>query len=129
MTSAEPDLQDVMAAIGEVMLRWGFLEAVMMDKLDQASAVIHPTAPPIQQWRRASTHIGQPFVQWLEEIERAAVVRNLLAHGLNGARSVPRCEVYCRQPGGGITSISLGQLQAAAQEIDGLRLRLHLNRV
>lgn len=124
MTSASPDLKDVMAAIGEVMLRWGFLESVMLDRLGNVGVELHATAPPIQQWRRACIGVGQPFALWLGEIEQAAAIRNLLAHGLCEARSLPTPEVRCRQAGGESVTLSLQQLQDAAQTIDLLRCRL-----
>ena len=113
------------AAVGEVMLRWGFLESVMLEKLRECGAELHATAPPIQQWRRASSQLGPTFTAWTDEIERAAVIRNLLAHGLGGSRSLPEPEVRCRQAGGDIVTISYRQLRDAAQEIDLLRLRMH----
>lgn len=125
MISREPDLRDVTAAVGEVMLRWGFLEAVMLEKLQECGAEIHATAPPIQQWRRANIRFGQTFTPWTDEIERVAVIRNLLAHGLHEARSQPEPEVRCRQAGGKLVTISYQKLQDVAQEIDLLRLRLH----
>ncbi len=121
----QPELRDVMAAVGKVMLHWGYLESVMLEKLLECGVELHATAPPIQQWRRASSQLGPTSSAWTDEIERVAVTRNLLAHGLSGARSLPEPGVRCRQAGGDTVAISYRQLQEATQQIDRLRLRMH----
>ena len=113
-----------MAAVGEVMLRWGFLETVMLEKLSECKVELQSMAPPIQRWRKAAISGSDLFKAWSHEIEHAALTRNLLAHGLNGAHSQPNPEVTCRHADGHTKTLTYTQLLDAAQEIDLLRLRL-----
>lgn len=124
LSNQEPELRDVLAAIGKVMLCWGYLEALMLEKLWECGVACHPTAPPIQQWRNAGRQFGPVFASWTEEIEAVAAIRNKLAHTINGARSLPNPEVLCRAECGRIVVLSLSELELAARNIDDLRLRL-----
>ena len=117
-----------MAAVGEVMLRWGYLEVEMLKKLAESGYGPLPRAAPIQQWRLASARSASDLSAWTDEIERAVQIRNLLAHGLIGGSSQPADGapvVICRDIEGEHHSVSYDALIAAAQNLDLLRLRLH----
>lgn len=127
---ASPPLifKDLTAAVGEVMLRWGYLEDEMLTKLAKSGNAPLPRAAPIQQWRIASARSASDVSGWTDEIECAAQIRNMLAHGLVGGNSQPADgdpAVICRDMEGQHHSISYAALKATAQNIDLLRLRLH----
>lgn len=63
---------DLMAAVGEVMLRWGFLETEMLTKLAQSGYGTMPHAAPLQQWGIVSGGAASDVSAWAEEIERSA---------------------------------------------------------
>lgn len=118
---------DLMAAVGEVMLRWGYLEVEMLKKLEVSGHALQPRAAPIQQWRLASARSASDVSAWTDEIEHAVQIRNLLAHGLVGGHSQPAegdPGVICRDIDGEHHSVSYTALIAASQNLDLLRLRL-----
>ena len=118
---------DLMAAVGEVMLRWGYLEVEMLKKLEASGQGLVPRAAPIQQWRLASARSASDVSAWTEEIEHAVQIRNLLAHGLIGGHSQPAegdPAVICRDIDGQRHTVSYDALMAAARNLDLLRLRL-----
>lgn len=120
--------KDLTAAVGEVMLRWGFLEDEMLKKVEASGHILLPRAPPIQQWRLASTRSALDVSGWTDEIERAAQIRNMLAHGFVGGSSQPaegEPFVVCRDIDGERRSLAYDTLRTTAQNIDLLRLRLH----
>lgn len=120
--------KDLTAAVGEVMLRWGFLEDEMLKKVEASGHILLPRAPPIQQWRLASTRSALDVSGWTDEIERAAQIRNMLAHGFVGGSSQPaegEPFVVCRDIDGERRSLAYDTLKATAQAIDLLRRRLH----
>lgn len=119
---------DLMAAVGEVLLRWGHLEVEILKKVTASGYAFAPRVPPIQQLRLASTRTLADIAEWIEEIDRAAQIRNLLAHGLIAGSSQPAegdPAVVCRDMDGQHHTISYDALIEAAQTLDLLRLRLH----
>lgn len=126
--SPELVFSDLMAAVGEVLLRWGYLELEMLKKLEVGREGSMPRAAPLQQWRVAGARALADVSGWTEEIERAAQIRNLLAHGLIGGHAQPEVgapHVVCRDLDGVRHQIKHADLIAAAQTLDLLRLRLH----
>jgi len=122
-----PMAAELIAAVGEVMLRWGRLEAEMMRRLEGSEHKLSPRAPTIQLWRVVSGQPGSDLAVWNEEIEWAAHVRNLLAHGFVGGVCEPidgHPAVICRHPDGENRRLTYDTLKAAAQRIDLLQLRL-----
>lgn len=118
---------DLMAAVGEVLLRWGYLETEMLKKISESGCGPISRAAPIQQWRLVSARSASDLSAWTDEIERAARLRNLLAHGLIGGSAQPvngDPGVTCRDLDGACRFISCDALIAEAQSLDGLRLRL-----
>ena len=118
---------DLMAAVGEVLLRWGYLELEMLKKLEANGEGSMPRAAPLQRWRVAGVRSSSDVSAWTEEIERAAQIRNLLAHGLIGGHAQPEAgapHVVCRDLDGARHEIKHADLIATAQHLDVLRLRL-----
>ena len=118
---------DLMAAVGEVLLRWGYLELEMLKKLEIVREGSMPRASPLQQWRAAGARALADVSPWAEEIARAAQIRNLLAHGLIGGHAQPEAgapHVVCRDLDGASHEIKHADLIATAQHLDVLRLRL-----
>ncbi|WP_312217612.1 hypothetical protein [Brevundimonas sp.] len=120
-------VSDLLAAVGEVMLNWGYLEVEMLKKLEASGHSLLPRVAPIQQWRTASARCASDVSAWTDEIERAAQIRNQLAHGFVGGYAQPvdghPC-VICRDIDGERKRITYASLKAAAQSLDLLRLRL-----
>jgi hypothetical protein len=112
-----PDMRDLMAEVGHVLLTWGYVEAAFRERL----AKIEPTdikpskTPVLTRWRKAEPKTPA-FVELSAEIERLAAIRNCLAHGLSSASANPwgseEPEVVCKMPEGEVT-ISLSTLQEA----------------
>lgn len=118
---------DLMAAVGEVMLRWGFLEIEMLKKLEASDREQFPRLSPIQQWRIVSKPSSLSVAAWTAEIENAVQIRNLLAHGLVGGHAQPEegsPRVVCRDIDGEHRDVTYAALVSAAQNLDLLRLRL-----
>lgn len=118
---------DLMAAVGEVMLRWGYLEVEMLNKLAQSGYGPIPRAAPLQQWRIVSARSASDVSAWTEEIERVAQIRNLLAHGLIGGHAQPAVGdpgIVCRDMDGGHHAISYDTLIDTAKILDIVRHRL-----
>lgn len=82
-------VSDLLAAVGEVMLNWGYLEVEMLKKLEASGHSLLPRVAPIQQWRTASVRCASDVSAWTDEIERAAQIRNQLAHGFVGGYAQP----------------------------------------
>ena len=127
--TARPEIafSDLMAAVGEVLLRWGYLELEMLKKLEASRELPSGRTGPLQQWRVASARSSSAASAWTAEIERAGQIRNLLAHGLVGGNARPEAgdpHVVCRDLYGSYHHISYAHLVATAQTLDLLRLRL-----
>ena len=109
--------RDLLAAVGEVMLRWGYLESAMLKTLGGSSRT-----PIVQRWLA----MAEPGAEVADEIKDAAAVRHLLAHGLCEIQARPQnggeAEVVCRDPEDALVRITLGRLREVAQSLDLLRL-------
>ena len=109
--------RDLLAAVGEVMLRWGYLESAMLKTLGGSSRT-----PIVQRWLA----MAEPGAEVADEIKDAAAVRHLLAHGLCEIQARPRhggeAEVVCRDPDDVLVRITFGRLREVAQSLDRLRL-------
>ncbi len=108
---------DLLAAVGEVMLRWGYLESAMLRALGGSSR-----KPIVQRWLA----MAEPGTGIADQIQDAAAVRHLLAHGLCEIQAWPNsggeAEVVCRDPDDLLVRITLGRLRDVAQSLDQLRL-------
>ena len=116
------DLTETLAAVGRALLAWGWLETEMTVVLDRQGAPPH--ASPIARWRQAHHLLPSSLFDRTAEIERLAGVRNLIAHGLSAARSLPTPEVEVRAQGGASAVISLDELVAVAQALDRVRCEI-----
>lgn len=114
--------RDLLAAVGEVLLYWGYLEGAMVETLGD-----RPAAPAlVWKWQTAC----KPSDETIGEIREMAAVRNLLAHGLCGVDARPRhggeAEVVCRAGDGDLKRLTLGELRDTAQRLDLLRLSIDI---
>jgi len=103
--ATDPDMRDLMAAVGEVLLCWGYLESAILDRL---TAIEGPStklskSSPLSRWKTAKPTTPE-IAEVLAEIDRLAQVRHCLAHGLEGASVNPADAhapaVTCRTPAG-----------------------------
>jgi len=100
-----PDMQTLMAAVGEVLLTWGYVESAILDRLAvlEGASSKYPKTSPISRWRNAETPTPE-IAALLAEIERLADVRHCVAHGLETASVNPEDAhapaVTCRTPVG-----------------------------
>jgi predicted nucleic acid-binding Zn-ribbon protein len=115
-----PDMTDLMAIVGEVLLIWGFLETAMRERL----AKIHPKAeqatkaPVLSQWRKAeeqATDGTDPrLAQLFADITEAGSIRNCLAHGLTSASADPwsdvEAAVVCIEQNGNPRHLTISQM-------------------
>lgn len=110
--------KDVYAAVGEVMMQWGLVEAEMAAKL-----ALTERRAIMQRWRDAG--LSTPH------IEELARIRNLLAHGLNGGQALPtdgEARVICIDAQGARQPLSIAQLQVTASDMYALAVSLHRSR-
>lgn len=100
-----PDMRDLMAAVGEVLLCWGYVENAILDRIASiGSDAAKPSKTSVLvRWKQTETDTTE-MAQLLEEIERMADIRNSLAHGLASASVDPKdtqgAAVVCRTPSG-----------------------------
>jgi len=104
-STADPDMQMLMAAVGEVLLTWGYVESAILDRLAALEGIPTkaPKTSPVSRWKNAESPTPE-IAEVLAEIERLAEVRNCLAHGLEAASVDPDDEhapaVICRTQAG-----------------------------
>ena len=114
--------RDLQAAVGEVMLFWGFLENAMLKALGEASSPSTRAPSIVQQWQATF----DPGSEIVGEIKEAAATRHILAHGLCGIHARPDhggdAHVSCRGLDGAFISITLGKLRETSQRLERLRL-------
>lgn len=107
-------LTDLYAAIGETLVRWGFLESVMNSEgID---------------WRR-SVPIGEDLeAAFLRDLAHPKSVRNALAHGIVSASGNPWSDVepfvVCVDKEGEKRILTLSEIKRAQTEIEQLMTRL-----
>ncbi|MER8371108.1 hypothetical protein [Mesorhizobium sp. M1406] len=116
-----PDMRDLMAAVGEVLLCWGYVEAAIRKRL----SVISPAdmkaskTPVLLRWRKVEPPTPE-LAELLKEIDRLAIVRNCLAHGLASASANPwepeEPEVACRL-GEMDKTVTLSELRETARSL------------
>ena len=117
-------LDQVLAGVGRVLLVWGWLESGLTATLDAAGALSLPGRSPLQRWRLSADILPASLASLTPEIERAARLRHLIAHGLIGAQSYPSPEVRVRTQTGAVVAITLADLDQAVQDLDRLRLAI-----
>lgn len=113
-------VKDLLAAVGDVMLRWGYLESAMLTVVSDGQT---PRRPIVQVWQT----LCSPDPDMVEEIGAVASVRHALAHGLFRVEARPpegSPHVSCRLPDNQVVEFTFGELQEVAERIDRLRLRI-----
>lgn len=131
-----PDMRDLLAAVGEVLLTWGYLEHEMEQWIATicGSQVLRAAtrAPIISLWRDAVARLAindtDIWAELLADVEVVASVRNLLAHGLSAAsvdlRDSKEAHVVCRARDGTRRSIALSELLETERQLHSLRRRV-----
>lgn len=105
ISNPTPDMRDLMAAVGEVLLCWGYVESAILDRLAEISGTrFKPSkTSPLARWKLAERDSPE-VTELLAEVKRLACVRNCLAHGLTSATADPKdilgAAVVCRTPSG-----------------------------
>lgn len=100
-SNLNPDMRDLMAAVGEVLLTWGYFEAAILDRLTAIDdhAAGRAKTSPLFRWRTLEP-ITPTTAGMAAEIDRLAEIRHALAHGLKSATVDPdhpeRASVTCR---------------------------------
>lgn len=98
-------MRDLMAAVGETLLAWGYVESAILDRLEaiEGASAKAPKTSPLARWKVAEPSTPK-IGEVLAEIERLADIRNCLAHGLSAASVNLDDEfapaVTCRTPAG-----------------------------
>ncbi|TIO72902.1 hypothetical protein [Mesorhizobium sp.] len=116
-----------MATVGEVLLMWGFLERAMRERLAlrQANAKPRAKSSTLIQWRKAEEQAkgggDLGLIQLFAEIEKVAMIRNYLAHGLSSASADPRSNqeaaVVCVMPDGRSRRLTWTEMQVAKDHL------------
>lgn len=128
-----PDMRDLMATVGEVLLLWGFLESAIRDRLAALSdgKATNKSAPLLTMWQHAEQAAvpNDPRLrQLVEDIATVAAIRNTLAHGLSSASADPHGfvepRVVCHGRDGASIVYPLSSLEQAKQQIHDVRLRV-----
>jgi hypothetical protein len=115
MEIPEPDFRDLMAAIGETLLHWGFLETAM-----KAAGITWSSTAK-------SRAIDPSNGEILEALAEPRRIRNLIAHGLTSASADPRRGkepfVICRDVEEQEHRITLADLRKTQAQIHKLRMK------
>lgn len=134
-----PNMRDLLAAVGEVLLKWGFLEHDMEKWLRRERRAVErmlsaDRTPIIKLWRdtvrlSAADATGTRSAL-LADVEEVASVRNSLAHGLWSASANPwngsQAEVVCRGRDGTYRSITFSELLETERRLHSLRERVRI---
>jgi len=134
-----PDMRDLLAAVGEVLLKWGFLEHDMEKWLRSERRAVErklsaDRIPIIKLWRDtvrpSATDVTGIRSALLADVEEVASVRNSLAHGLWSASANPwngkQAEVVCRARDGTCRSIAYSELLETERRLHSLRERVRM---
>ncbi|PBB34331.1 hypothetical protein [Mesorhizobium sp. WSM3882] len=134
-----PDMRDLLAAVGEVLLKWAFLEHDMEKSLRTGRRAVGRTlsadrTPIIKLWRDtvrlSATDPTDVRSALLADVEEVASVRNSLAHGLWSASANPKngkqAEVVCRARDGTYRTITFPELLETEARLHSLRERVRM---
>jgi hypothetical protein len=102
-----PDMRDLMATVGELLLLWGFLENAIRERVlpIEPSDPRNSKTPLLMRWReaeKATRSDDSKLAKLFADIDEVAVIRNCIAHGLMSASANPwsseEPEVVCFTP-------------------------------
>ena len=119
------DMRDLMAAVGQALLCWGYAEAAIRDRVSAFSVPqTSGRGPALVRWREMGRTSAEA-IQLVIEIEPLASIRNYLAHGLASASVYPDAEprVVCRLPEGKQT-FNLSTLREVADQLHMISHRI-----
>jgi hypothetical protein len=126
-----PTLKDLKQEIGEVLVYWSFLETEIRRQLKSAGLNADISKGPIiSHWRayvqQRAKQSGNELVEWFwDPVEKAAISRNLIAHGIHSLSADPRKagdpEIVCRSLDGKMHSLSIVALRKLSEDIDHIR--------
>ena len=130
-----PNMTDLLAAVGEVLLSWGHLETAMRERIAAIQRGRSSTLPKTSiliQWRNAENSLavdrGAEWTQLNADIDNSAAIRNCLAHGLSSASANPwdsrEPQVECRLADGTSRTLMLSELKVAERDLHKLRMRV-----
>jgi hypothetical protein len=93
-------MRDLMAAVGQVLLSWGYLEAAIRDRIMAINPELKSSMTPLRSLWHAVEPSTPEFEALYAEIASLADTRHCLAHGLSSANADPAAgkepEVVCR---------------------------------
>ncbi|MER9403659.1 hypothetical protein NKI36_06305 [Mesorhizobium caraganae] len=133
-----PNMRDLLAAVGEVLLKWGFLEHDMEKWLQRNRAAGRTLSVDrtsiITLWRDkvrpSATDATGIRSTLLADVGEVASVRNSLAHGLWSASANPwggkEAEVVCRARDGTYRNITFSELLETERRLHSLRERVRM---
>lgn len=115
-----PDLRDLLAAVGQLLLAWGWLEeAIRMRLTEIEPSITKPKDPILRRWFGKEDHTPE-FLALYNEIVHLSETRNTIAHGLASARGNPweyrEPAVVCRTQSGEVT-ITLSELRLVGDSL------------
>src|SRR5689334_1592162 len=117
-----PDMRDLMATVGELLLLWGYLESAVRQRVASIEATDSKTskASILARWRKAEKATrpkDSKLAQIFADIEEVAAMRNCIAHGLTSASANPwssdEPEVVCVMPDASCRSITMSEMTNA----------------
>jgi len=128
-----PTIDDLKFEIGQVQVCWSFLEIEM--RHDLAAWGLDMTAvkgPIITRWRNhmrevAAKQITKELADYIDTVERLAISRNLLVHGIQSLSADPWKEasalVVCAASDGSLHTVTIEMLRDLSREINKVRSR------
>ena len=132
MNASNPTLRDLASEIGNVLIRWCFLESAMRAQLQEAGMQERITKGPIiSHWRshmrvrRAAQADHDVIAAHLDAVEKVAASRNLLAHCIHSAFADPweadSAVVVCKAADGKEHELTIEMIRRLSEEIDWVR--------
>lgn len=125
-----PTLHDLAAEIGQVLICWSFLENEMRKQLVEAETTADiARGPIISHWRAHLRRFTRgDYKDPISAVDRIAVGRNLLAHGIQSVNADPWIEssatVTRSAPGGSSHQLTIHAIRRLAEEIDKVMLSM-----
>jgi hypothetical protein len=128
-----PDMRDLMATVGELLLLWGFLESEIRQRISSIEADDSKSSKDsvLTRWRnmeKLTRPNDSSLAQLFADIEEVAAIRNCIAHGLTSASANPwsseEAKVVCVMPNGSHRNITLLEMTEAKNRLHSLANRI-----